>query len=84
MIHAGTVNKSVVYPRTVVERALYHHAAGVIIAHNHPGACTSPSKEDHAATAAVAAALATVEIALLDHILIAGNRHVSWKEQGML
>src|SRR3989339_422703 len=84
IIHAGTVNKSIVYPRTIVERALYNHAAGVIIAHNHPGASISPSKEDRTATTAVAAALATVEITLLDHILIAGNRHISWKEEGML
>lgn len=42
----GTVNRSVVYPRKVVERALYHHAVGVIIAHNHPAGMLSPSQED--------------------------------------
>jgi len=38
------VNKSVVYPRKLVERALYHHAVGVIIAHNHPAGTLKPSR----------------------------------------
>jgi DNA repair protein RadC len=76
----GTVNRSVVYPRKVVERALYNHAVGVIIAHNHPSGTLQPSNDDMEITKAINAALKTVEITLLDHIIIGGNEFFSFKE----
>jgi DNA repair protein RadC len=79
-IQEGVVNKSVVYPRKIVERALYHHAAAVIIAHNHPGGSLIPSKDDYEVTKAVRAALNTVDIALLDHIIVGADSYFSFKE----
>ena len=75
----GTVNRSVVYPRKVVERALYHHAVGVIIAHNHPAGTLQPSQEDREVTKAIKDALKTVEITLLDHIIIGNNDFYSFR-----
>lgn len=83
-LHDGTVNKSVVYPRKVVERALHYHAAGVIISHNHPGKTTKPSDDDYKATKSISEALSTVDIILLDHILICGSACFSWKEHNLL
>lgn len=83
-IHKGTVNKSVVYPRKIVERAIYHHCAGLILAHNHPAGTLKPSEEDIETTKAVNNALQTVDISLLDHIIIAGNGHFSWKENNLI
>ena len=83
-VHSGTVNKSAVYPRMIAERALHHHAAGVIVAHNHPGGSPHPSGDDITATRAIQAALTVLDISLLDHILIAGNGYFSWKEKGLL
>ena len=82
-IQKGTVNKSVVYPRKIVERALYHHATGVIISHNHPGESLKPSEDDYSITKAIKAALRTVDIVLLDHIIIGGNGYFSFKENGV-
>jgi DNA repair protein RadC len=79
----GTVNRSVVYPRKVVERALYNHASGVIIAHNHPGGTLQPSQDDSTITNAIKTALGTVDIVLLDHIIIGGNSYFSFKENGL-
>lgn len=79
-IQTGTVNKSVIYPRKIVERALYNHATGVIIAHNHPGGSISPSEDDYRVTKAIKDALKTVDVVLLDHILIGGNSYFSFKE----
>jgi len=79
-LKAGTVNRSVVFPRKVVERALYHHAVGVIIAHNHPAGSLEPSAEDQDITNAIQEALKTVDIKLLDHILIGGNEYFSFLE----
>ena len=80
----GTVNRSVVYPRKIVERSLYHHAVGVIIAHNHPAGTLKPSKEDCAVTKSVKNALKTVEISLLDHIIIGGNDYFSFNKKGLI
>ena len=79
----GTVNKSVVYPRKIVERALHNHATGVIISHNHPGESLKPSEDDYSITKAIKAALRTVDIVLLDHIIIGGNGYFSFKENGV-
>lgn len=79
-LKAGTVNRSVVFPRKVVERALYHHTVGVIIAHNHPAGTLEPSVEDQEATRVIGKALKTVDIKLLDHIIIGGNAYFSFKE----
>ena len=83
-LQVGTVNKSVVYPRKIVERALYHHAVGVIIAHNHPAGTLKPSNEDCVVTNAIKKALKTVDIKLLDHIIIGGNDYFSFNKKGLL
>ncbi len=83
-LQTGTVNRSAVYPRKVVERALHHKATGVIIAHNHPGGSLKPSDEDRHATAAVVNALHTVDVALHDHIIITVSGYYSWKEHNLL
>jgi len=83
-LQTGTVNRSVVYPRKIVERALYHHAIGVIIAHNHPAGTLKPSQDDCAVTKAVKDALKTVEINLLDHIIIGGNDYFSFNKKGLI
>jgi len=76
----GTVNRVIVFPRKIVERALYNHAVGVIIAHNHPSGSIEPSVEDQNITETIREALNTVDIKLLDHIIIGGNEYFSFKE----
>ena len=39
----GTINGAAVYPRRVVKHCLYHNAASVILAHNHPSGIAEPS-----------------------------------------
>jgi DNA repair protein RadC len=75
----GTVNRSVVYPRKVVERALYNHAVGVILSHNHPAGTLQPSQDDRGVTIAIKEALKTVDITLLDHIIIGNNDYYSFR-----
>ena len=81
-LKTGTVNRSVIYPRKIVERALYNHAAGVIIAHNHPAGTLQPSQDDSTITNAIKTALETMDIVLLDHIIIGGNGYFSFKANG--
>ena len=83
-LQTGTVDRAAVYPRKIAERALYHHAVGVIIAHNHPAGTLTPSKEDGAVTKAIKDALKTVDVNLLDHIIIGGNDYFSFNKKGLL
>jgi DNA repair protein RadC len=54
----GTLTQTSVYPREVVLRALHHHAAAVVLAHNHPSGSVQPSRADEALTQTLKAALA--------------------------
>ena len=80
----GTVDHTPVYPREVVKRALALGASAIIMVHNHPSGDTTPSKADIEVTRSVAHALATVGIALHDHIVIGRGRHSSFKSLGLL
>jgi DNA repair protein RadC len=83
-LKTGTVNRAVVFPRKIVERALYHHAVSVIVAHNHPSGALEPSVEDKDVTRSIKNALQTVDISLLDHIIIGGNGYFSFKNKGFI
>lgn len=80
----GTLTQTNVYPREVVKRALYHNAAAVIFAHNHPSGTPEPSQADHLVTHGLKAALALVDVRTLDHFIIAGALAVSFAERGWM
>lgn len=80
----GTIDSASVYPREVVKRALYHNAAAMIIAHNHPSGIPEPSEHDKTITLWLKKALALVDIKLLDHLVIGDNQAISLAERGML
>lgn len=83
-LFAGTLTQTSVYPREVVKRALQHNAAAVILAHNHPSGVAEPSRADELLTQALKEALALVEVRVLDHFVVAGNRTLSFAERGLL
>jgi DNA repair protein RadC len=83
-LFSGTLTQTSVYPREVVKRALYHNAASVILAHNHPSGVAQHSQADELLTEAMKQALALVDIRVLDHFVIAGNTSLSFAERGLL
>ncbi|WP_066704577.1 RadC family protein [Curvibacter delicatus] len=80
----GTLTQTSVYPREVVLRALHHHAAAVVLAHNHPSGTVLPSRADEALTQALKAALALVDVRVLDHVIVAPGQALSMAEQGLV
>lgn len=80
----GTVDGASVHPREVVRRSLVHNAAAVIFAHNHPSGVAEPSRLDHAITARLVDALATVDVRVLDHLVVGDGETVSFTERGWL
>jgi DNA repair protein RadC len=80
----GTLTQTSVYPREVVKCALKHNCAAVIFAHNHPSGVAEPSHADELLTRSLKAALALVDVQVLDHFIVAGTRTMSFAERGLL
>lgn len=80
----GTLAQSSVYPREVALRALHHHAAAVMLAHNHPSGCVAPSAADQAITRELSAALALLDVRVLDHWIVAPGAALSMAERGLM
>jgi DNA repair protein RadC len=80
----GTLTQASIYPREIVKAALAANAAAVIFAHNHPSGVSEPSRADELLTQQLKAALALVDVKVLDHFVIAGDEFVSFAERGLL
>lgn len=83
MVGEGELNSAIISPRSIVEIALAEKASTVVLAHNHPSGIALPSQEDVMATNRLAAALATVDVALFDHLIFAENDYVSLAQSGL-
>lgn len=82
ILFEGTVDRTAVYPRNLMKRALELDAKGLILFHNHPGGTTRASQEDIDLTSRMAEACSPLGIKILDHFLIAGKEVLSFKENG--
>lgn len=80
----GTLTHTSVYPREVVVRALHHGAAAVVLSHNHPSGSVQPSRADEALTQTLKAALALVDVRVLDHVIVAPGESMSMAERGLV
>ncbi|MGL5279163.1 MAG: JAB domain-containing protein [Cetobacterium sp.] len=80
----GTIDRSVVYPRLIVERALKYATKGIIFAHNHPSGSLTPSKKDIVLTQELKDLLDVLDIKLLDHIILGEGDHFSFYENGLI
>ena len=81
-IGEGSVNSAAVPIRRIVETALADNASAVVLAHNHPSGIAIPSGEDQLTTRHLATALSTVDIALIDHLVVADGDFVSLRQSG--
>ena len=80
----GTLDGAAVYPREVATRALQYRAAAVIFAHNHPSGVAEPSSADRRITERLCAALALLDIRVLDHVIIGRGREFSFAREGLI
>jgi len=80
----GTISEAPIFPREIIKEAFNHNAKNIIIAHNHPGGSRQPSSADLEITRKIKEALNTVQVGLIDHIIVAGNSYVSLMEQGLM
>ena len=80
----GTVCHTPVYPREICVRALELQASALIAVHNHPTSDPSPSKADIDTTRRIRDALKTIEVTLLDHVIVTSGEAFSFRESGLL
>lgn len=80
----GTVETATVYPRRVVQRALDHNSAAVILVHNHPSGCTQPSNSDVILTHELTRLLEGIQVQVLDHFIVGEGEPYSFAESGRL
>ncbi|MGL5623362.1 JAB domain-containing protein [Cetobacterium sp.] len=80
----GTIDRSVVYPRLIVERALKYATKGIIFAHNHPSGSLTPSRKDIELTTELKELLEVIDIKLLDHIILGEGDYFSFYDNGLI
>ncbi len=83
-LEEGTVDRAAVYPRRVMEAALRRNAACLVFAHNHPNGNVQPSDQDKVLTRALVLAAQTVQIKVLDHLVVSTDRVFSFRQEGLL
>ena len=73
-LHNGSVRHLELYPRTIFRRAMEHGATGLILAHNHPSGDAAPSETDILATRRLSEIGHTLDIEIIDHIVVTASR----------
>lgn len=80
----GTISASSVHPREVVKEVLEENAAAVILVHNHPSGCVSPSPDDLRLTEDLRALLKLIDVRVVDHLILGANGYFSFAREGLL
>jgi DNA repair protein RadC len=83
-LEEGTIDRAAIYPRRVVESALRRGAAAIVLAHNHPNRDVRPSEQDKLLTRALVMAAETVQLKIVDHLIVSPDESFSFKKAGLL
>src|SRR5574344_1230069 len=84
IIATGTINEVAVYPRNLIEKVLNNNAMGIIIAHNHPSGELEPSDFDIELTENIKKSLISIDVILLDHLIVSETKFFSFNENKYL
>ena len=78
------VNDVVLHLRRIMQSTIELHSCNVILTHNHPSGDCSPSQTDMNTTKEIKQLLKSIDVKLLDHIIVTGDRHYSFRENYLL
>ncbi len=84
LVTRGLLNSSLVHPREVFRAAIAEAAAGIIVVHNHPSGDPTPSAEDRSVTRQLVEAGRLLDLPVYDHVILAGDRFLSFATAGLL
>jgi DNA repair protein RadC len=76
----GLVSSSLADCRSVFRVAMAVNATHVVVLHNHPTGCTSPSHQDIRLTSSLIQAGSLLDVDLLDHVIVGGDGYLSMRE----
>lgn len=83
-LFSGTIDKAAIYPRKILDRALFHNARSLVFAHNHPSGSVEPSKKDVEFTKTMEKFFKIVDIDIVDHLIIGKYSYFSFLEKGII
>ena len=83
-LFSGTVDRSAVYPRLIMERVFKYSARSVVFAHNHPSGDCKPSVKDVELTNQIKDCFRLLDVTVLDHVIISKNEYFSFLEEGII
>lgn len=83
-LERGTIDRATVYPRVVMEAALRRGAAGLVVGHNHPNGKVAPSEQDKLLTRALVLAAETLQVRIVDHVIVSPDAAFSFRKAGLL
>lgn len=83
-VSKGGISGTVVDPKVIFRHAIDHAACGIILCHNHPSGNLQPSQADRDLTRKLKEGGKHLEINVHDHIIIAGNKYVSFADEGWM
>jgi len=83
-VSKGTIDQAPVFPREIMTLALEHRSSGIILVHNHPGGDPTPSSQDIQLTNRLKTLGKEMGIRILDHLVVAENKHYSFMEHGLM
>ena len=84
LISIGTIDRSFVYPRKVMETALKRKAFAIILVHNHPDGHPEPSEEDITITKALEIPAKILSLTIYDHLIVSNGSYFSFKVNNLL
>ncbi len=83
LVSSGSLSTASVFPREIIKRVLALESGSILCFHNHPSLETQPSNSDRALTKKLQQALTSIDVSLLDHIII-GDGYYSFSDKGLL
>lgn len=83
-IFRGSIDTATIHSRVVLQRALHHNAAAVVLCHNHPSGMTDPSEADQVLTFRLKELLAQIDVRVLDHLVVGQGAPFSFAEAGLI
>ncbi len=84
LISKGLSDKTPVYPKQVIEKAMKNGASSLLLLHNHPNGNPQASEQDITITKAIEIPARVLNISIYDHIIVAEDKYFSFKENKLL
>jgi DNA repair protein RadC len=80
----GGITGTLVDVRLTLRKALEVGATSIILAHNHPSGTLKPSEADKQLTQKLKTAAQSLDIKVLDHLIVTEKSYFSFADEGVL